>query len=100
MVSGLWEPVWDAWFSGPAKRCEGVHSGSQRRVHSLGREVAAKEGCEALLKGALHGEVDLLTDKNTFVFKERIQTDCIDFVWEKGTAPTAGVQRSLVENHF
>ena len=81
-------------------RCEAVHPGSQRKVHSLGREVAAKEGCEVLLRGALCGEVDLLPDKNTFIFKERIPTDCIEFVWEKGTALTADVQGSLVENHF
>lgn len=56
------------------------------------------EGCEALLKGALPGEGDLLPDKNTFIFRERIWTDCI--VWEKGTALTADVQRSLGENHF
>lgn len=65
---------WDDRYLGPAKRCGAVHPGSQRRVHSLGKEVAAKEGCEALLRGALHGEADLLPDKNTFIFKERIWT--------------------------
>lgn len=63
----------------------------------MGRELIEMEACEALRRGAPPGEGDL-PDKNTFIFKERIWTDCI--VWEKGTALTADVQRSLGENLF
>lgn len=88
-----------ACFLGPAKRCEVVLPGSQRRLHAVGGEVTEMEGCEAMLRGPPPpGEGDLLPDKNTFIFKERSWTDCI--VWEKGTALTADVQRSLGENHF
>lgn len=88
----------DACFLGPAKRCEAALPGSQRRVHAVRREVTEMEGCEALLRGALLGQGDLLPDKNTLILKQRIWTDCI--VWDKGTALTADVQRSLGENHF
>lgn len=71
---------WDAWFLGPARRCEAIHPGSQRRIHSLERKVAAKEGCEALLRGVLCGEADLLPDKNIYIQgkdSERLHWVCV-----------------------
>jgi len=92
---------------GPARRYKAIHPGSQRRSICWGRsdpkgwEVAAKDGCEALLRGALHGEVNLLPDKKPFIFHERgTCSDRLYFVWEKGPALTANVQRSFVEKHF
>lgn len=40
-----------ACFLGPAKRCEVVLPGSQRRLHAVGGEVTEMEGSEAMLRG-------------------------------------------------
>lgn len=61
---------------------------------------AAKDGCEALLREAFRGEVDLLRDKNMFIVKERIYKDLYWVCVEKGAALTADVLRSHVENIF